>query len=338
MLAAGVQERLRGFPKQYRDIVDFIVRITHRIWADGAVGLIHETYDPDCVIHTASGVGRGVEGVVAGTTAAMAAFPELEDHVLNVAWSGDDEEGFYTSHLGFGRVLNAGDSLYGPATRRTAVVRYCADCVTLAGRIHTEWLARDNGAVVRQLGIDLHDAARRLAASMPDEPRARLASSGSFSRTSAPLDLARGDLDAHLRHLFHDIWNRRRLDVLADAYAPDVQIHTVGGRVARGVPALGALHISLMASMPDCGLTVENVCWSDETDGIIGAVRWELTGTGRGGGWLGATPEGAPLSIPGMTHSRFGPDGRIVEEWTVWDEVAVLAQAYRASAGAPTTD
>ena len=326
----GVHQPLPGFPNQYRDIVDFITRITHRIWTDGDVGLINETYDPDCVVHTAVGVGRGVERVAAGTISAMAAFPEVEDHFLNVAWSDDGAAGFYTSHLGFGRVVNAGDSLYGPATRRSATVRYCADCVTLAGRIHTEWLARDNGAVVRQLGLDLHDAARRLASSLPREPdRPPASKAPSRQARNVPLDISRGDLEGHLRHLFHDIWNRRRLDVLADVYSADVQIHTAGGRVARGIPALRALHISLMASMPDCGLTVENVCWSDETDGVIGAVRWELRGTGRGGGWLGGTPDGVPLAIPGMTHCRFDGSGRIAEEWTVWDEVAVLAGAYR---------
>ena len=32
-----------------------------------------------------------------------------------------------------------------------------------------------------------------------------------------------------------------------------------------------------------------------------------------------------------MTHCRFDAAGRIVEEWTVWDEVAVLTEAYRAA-------
>ena len=311
-----------GRPDGYRDIVDFIVRITHRIWTDGDIGLIHDTYHPDCVVHTAAGVSRGVESVVSGTLSAMAAFPELEDHVLNVAWN-ETPGGLYTSHLGFGTVLNAGDSAYGPATGRAARVRYCADCVTTDWRIHTEWLARDNGAVVRQLGLDLHETGRRLAAVAAHEVPVR-------TLPAAP-DLSSDSLDGRLRSLFDDIWNHRRLDVLADAYAPDVRIHTAGGRTAAGLDALRALHLSLMASAPDGVMTVGHTCWSDETDGLIAAVRWELAGTARRGGWLGALPDGVPLIIPGMTHCRFDAAGRIVEEWTVWDEVAVLARCYRAS-------
>lgn len=331
--SAGDRRSLRGFPPEYRDIVDFIVAITQRIWMEGAVGLIYDTYDPDCVIYTAADVGRGVEGVVAATIRSLASFPEVENHHLNVAWDGDDTEGFYTSHLGFSSGVNVGDTPFGAATGRAATVRFCADCVTLAGRIHTEWLARDNGAFVRQLGFDLHEAARALALTPPHEFYARQASARPAGQTPpAALDEPRETLEAHLRHLFHDIWNRRRLDLMDGAYAPDVRVHTAGGRVAQGVPALRALHLSLMASMPDCGLTIGHVCWSDETDGVIGAVRWELAGTARRGGWLGALPEGVPLAVPGMTHCRLGEDGRIVEEWTVWDEVGVLAQAYRAAA------
>ncbi|MBA3810490.1 MAG: ester cyclase, partial [Caulobacteraceae bacterium] len=141
-----IRQPLRGFPDEYRDIVDFIVRITRRIWIEGAVGLIYDTYDANCVVYTAADIGRGVEPVVASTIRSLASFPDIDNHFLNVAWDGDDVEGFYTSHLGFGSGVNVGDSVYGPATGRTATIRFCADCVTLAGRIHTEWLARDNGA------------------------------------------------------------------------------------------------------------------------------------------------------------------------------------------------
>ena len=324
---------MAGFPDDYADIVDYIVRITRRIWIDGAIGLIYDTYDPDCVVHTAADVVRGVEAVVEGTTVSMAASPDLDNHFLNVAWSGDARTGFYTSHLGFGTGLNTGDTLYGAATGRSATIRFCADCVSLNGRIHTEWLARDNGALVRQLGIDLHDAARAVAAVRPRElfvhaPPVRI----DGATPPQPLG-ARHGIEGHLRGLFDDLWNRRMLDVLAVHYDPGARLHTAGGRVADGVPAIRAAHLQLLAAMPDARLRVANVCWSEEVDGVIGAVRWELTGTSRSGGWFGRIPAGVPIAVPGMTHCRFGTDGRIVEEWTVFDEVGVLAQVYRAAGG-----
>ena len=69
------RQPLPGFPDRYRDIVDYIVRITREIWTDGAVGLIYDTYDANCVVYTTADVIRGVETVVANTLASMAAFP-----------------------------------------------------------------------------------------------------------------------------------------------------------------------------------------------------------------------------------------------------------------------
>ncbi len=332
MLAAmGPHQALPGFPTEYRDIVDYIVRITRAIWIDGAVGLIYDTYDPNCVVYTAVDVGRGVEAVVAGTIASMVAFPDLDNHFLNVAWSDLGNGDFYTSHLGFGTGVNVGASAYGPATGCTATIRFCADCISRDGRIHTEWLARDNGALVAQLGLDLHEAAQTLAA-LPTRERYVRAAPARLDGQTPPVPLAspRNTLNLHLRHLFHDVWNRRRFDMLADHYAPDVRVHTSGARVAQGIRALRALHLSLLASMPDASMTVGHVSWSDEVDGTIAAVRWELAGTSRPGGWFGDVPAGLPIAVPGMTHCRFDASGRIVEEWTIFDEVAVLANAYRA--------
>lgn len=336
MLAAThrADRDLAGFPDDYADIVDYIVRITRRIWVEGAIGLIYDTYDPSCTVYTASDVIRGVDMVVEGTTMSMAASPDLDNHFLNVAWSGNAQDGFYTSHLGFGTGLNVGDSIYGAATGRSATIRFCADCISLNGRIHTEWLARDNGALVRQLGLDLHDAARRVAETEPRELYVRGWPTRLDGQTSPqPLDGPRDTLHGHLRHLFHDLWNRRMFDQLAVHYDPSVRLHTAGGRVAEGVAGIRASHLSLLAAMPDARMTIGNVCWSEEVDGVIGAVRWELVGTTRSGAWFGSIPSGLPIAVPGMTHCRLGPDGRIVEEWTVFDEVGILAQVYRAASG-----
>jgi len=120
----------------------------------------------------------------------------------------------------------------------------------------------------------------------------------------------------------------RRFDHIVRAYAPAVIAHWGGGRIAAGARNLSALVIAMLTSLPDATMRVEHVCWSDETDGLIVAVRWLLEGTTRPGGLLGDVPAGRGVAVMGMTHLRFtGPV--VVEEWTIFDEVAVLAQAYR---------
>ena len=330
LVPSGVRTQpMAGYEDDFTDIVDYIVRITEQIWSDRAVGRIYDTYDANCTIYTTGGVVRSVEEVIASTTLGIHGGPDGETHHINVAWSGDESAGFYTSHLGYARSTNIGASPYGPATGRRLGRFFVADCVSRDNIIHTEWLVRDNGAAVRQMGFDLHETAQRLAEvpfletaviSVPT----RLQGQAPRKGYDGPTDTVEGWVANH----FSRIWNMRRFDHIAQAYAPDVIAHWAGGRVAAGQRNLGSMIIGLLASLPDATLRIENVSWSDETDGIIVAIRWTLEGTSRAGGLLGDMPAGRPVSVMGMSHLRFaGPI--VVEEWTMFDEVAVIAQAYR---------
>lgn len=329
--SSGVRTQpMAGFEDDFTDIVDYIVRITEQIWVERAVGRIYDTYDPNCTVYTTNGIVRSVEEVIASTTIGIHVAPDGESHHLNVAWSGDEADGFYTSHLGYARSTNIGASPYGPATGRRLGRFFVADCVSRANLIHTEWLVRDNGASVRQMGFDLHETARRLAEiPLAETPIVSVPTrlKGQVPRTfyDGPTDTAAGWVADH----FSQIWNRRRFDRIGKAYAANVIAHWGGGRVAAGTRNLGALIIAMLASLPDATMRVEHVCWSEETDGVIVAVRWVLEGTTRPGGLLGEVPSGRGVGIMGMTHMRFA-GSVIVEEWTIFDEVAALVQAYRA--------
>ncbi len=149
--------------------------------------------------------------------------------------------------------------------------------------------------------------------------------------TPQKLDLPKETLEQYMRHMFHDVWNRRRLDLLNDLYAPDAVAHSGGGRVAVGVRNISALIISILTAIPDAVMSVDHVSWSEEPDGLIAAVRWSLQGSTRAGGLLDNVPGGQQVSMLGMSHFRFR-GAKIVEEWTLFDEVGVLAQAYRSAA------
>ena len=320
---------MSGFEDRFTDIVDYIVRITDEIWMDRAVGSIYDTYDASCVIYSSYGVVRSVEEVIAGTITTLNAFPDGEIHHLNVAWSGDDQQGFYTSHLGHSRSTNVGRTAMGPGTGRRSSIRFVADCISRDNRIHTEWLVRDAGAQVRQLGYDIQDTARRLA----ETPSAELALVAPETRLEGqaprrPLDLERNTLEGWARHLFHNLWNLKRFDWLERYYDAGAVIHAGGGRVAQGLRNVGSLLIHIQTALPDGVLRVEHVCHSEETDGVILAVRWVLEGTTAPGGVLGECPSGKPVFMMGVSHMRLAGE-KIVEEWMVFDELGVLMQAYR---------
>lgn len=316
---------MAGFEDRFTDIVDYIVRITDEIWQDRAVGYIRDTYDANCAVYSSYGVTRTAEAVVRSTVAGIAGAPDSDTNHLNVAWSGDEVEGFYTAHLGFGFATNIAPTDYGPATGRRYLLRFAADCVSAANKIHTEWLVRDNGAMVRQIGLDLDEAAQRVAQKSVAEPY--VVAAPAPGATAEPI--AHTSVGAWAHDLFDTVWNGRRFDKLAAFYAPQAIVHSGGARTVQGLPAISDLFLRILASIPDGEMLIEHVCWSDETDGVIVAVRWNLVGTSGQGGILGhRLPADRPVFMMGISHLRLdGP--KIVEEWTVFDEVAVMAMAYR---------
>lgn len=314
---------LPGFEPKWRDIVHYIVGITEEIWSDAAVNRIRDTYADDCVIHTSTGTVRGIEGVIAGTVQSLWAFTDFSTEHLNVAWS-RDTQGFYTSHLGFARSTNTGATIYGPATNASLARHFVADCISRDNKIHTEWLARDNRTGLMQMGVDIEAVARALAELPAPEPLAP--SPADAPGLPEPSDAATpaGWAERLFAH-----WNARAFATAAEAYAPDAVAHWPGLREAAGPRAVARLMIGLLASVPDGLFRAEHVCWAEEDDGPVVAVRWRLDGTSSPHGAIGAMPAGRSVAMIGMSHFRLGGEG-IVEEWTVFDDVAVLVQAFRA--------
>ena len=79
VLAEGLRRQaLPGFEPVYRDIVDYIVRCTHRIWEQKDIGLCRTHYAESCVMHTLNGPSCGVENVVQSTLSALSAFADRQ--------------------------------------------------------------------------------------------------------------------------------------------------------------------------------------------------------------------------------------------------------------------
>ena len=90
--AAGTGRRqpLAGFDEDYTDIVDYIVRCTHKIWEEKAIGLIYTHYAHNALVHTTGGIIYGRETVVRNTIQNQAMWGDLRAYADDVIWSGDD--------------------------------------------------------------------------------------------------------------------------------------------------------------------------------------------------------------------------------------------------------
>ena len=112
---------------------------------------------------------------------------------------------------------------------------------------------------------------------------------------------------------------------MREHYAPNVIWHGPGTRAFYGVAAVITQTMRLAAMIPDLVYLPQHVCSIPSVEGGEKiAVRWVMDGHHLGHGVLGP-PTGHRLFVMGMSHVHV-VEGRVVEEWTLYDELALLTQ------------
>jgi len=324
------RQALEGFEPIYSDIVDYILRCTHRIWEEKNVGLIDTHYGAACRLHTLAGPVIGVEAVKRNTLATMAAFPDRTLIGEDVIWSEDAPGLFYSSHRIASLMTHLGDdATFGLASGRRALAHTIADCVCVENRIVEEWLVRDNGWLARQLGRDIREIAQRQAAAdRSADPLQHAWRMGEIERVRSRPALA-DRTDRPLARTFAQAWgiafDRLLIGDAAQMYAPAADIAWPTGRRAFGPRGFAGLAASLLAALADVAFSVDHLAETALPEGETAtAVRWSLAGFHAGAGAWGA-PTGRELFILGVSHCRWR-NGRILEERTIFDEIAVARQ------------
>ena len=326
---------MRGFDPIYTDIVDYIVRCTHRIWDERDVGLIYTHYTHNCVVYSALGTIYTREQVVQDTIQRLYAMPERRGMATHVIWRGDEDSGFYTSHLVTGTGRHTQPGPYGPPTGRTFTARTIADCLIHENMIYREWLVVDAMAQLRQMGVDPQGYAEALATASLEKGLASLDIGenrrlvGQYPPEAEPdLSIAQGDTERQVLGWLHEIHNRRMFGLIRDVYAPTVQYHGPLMRELYGHGAVTHQTVGFYASLPDAAYMPQHICSVPcEEGGVKVAVRWVVEGHHLGWGILESlgAPTGKRVQVMGMTHYHI-VGGRIVDEWCVYDELSILMQ------------
>lgn len=86
--------------------------------------------------------------------------------------------------------------------------------------------------------------------------------------------------------------------------------------------------LGLIGSIPDAAFTPQHICSTPcEEGGEQVAVRWIMEGHHIGCGILNhlGAPTGKRVQIMGITHFHY-KNGKIVDEWRVYDEASALVQ------------
>jgi steroid delta-isomerase-like uncharacterized protein len=127
------------------------------------------------------------------------------------------------------------------------------------------------------------------------------------------------DNETLVRRFFEEFCNQRRSAVADELIAEDYVSHGPQAPPAQGPDGVRD-RVGLYQESVDGHWTVEEiVCAGDRV-----VARWTGTGTHRGE-LMGVEPTGLPISVEAISVFRVA-NGKIAEEWTVWDALGLLQQ------------
>ncbi|SEU09389.1 polyketide cyclase [Paracoccus homiensis] len=321
---------MKGFDTKFRDFPDYIIGITKEIWEDRGIATLHRYYSDDIVVRSPASVVLGNQNVIGATMATLAEFPDRELLGEDVIWSGTPEDGMLSSHRIISTATHLGDGVYGKASGTKLRYRILADCHAIDNQINDEWLIRDQGAIVRQMGWEPREYAADL-----------IRREGGPEACVKPLSPATDRQGPYTGRGNDNPWGQRHADILTrimDAdmavieqeYDRAVQTEYPGGVTGHSFGAVDRFWMGLRASFPNARFTIHHQIGRDDPAmPPRSALRWSLHGTHDGWGVFGA-PTGAEVYVLGISHAEFGAlvagEPRIRREYTLFDETSVWKQ------------
>lgn len=321
---------MQGFDAKFTDFPDYIIGITKEIWEDRGIATLHHYYSDDIVVRSPASVVLGNQNVIGATMATLAEFPDRQLLGEDVIWSGTPEEGMLSSHRIISTATHMADGVYGKATGEQLRYRILADCHAINNQINDEWLIRDQGAIVRQMGWDPKDYAANL-----------IEAEGGPANCVKPLTPLTDQPGPYKGHGNDNAWGQRYADILnrimgADIAAIEaeydraVQSEYVGGVTGHGWDSVDRFWMGLRASFPNAEFKIEHQIGRD--DPMMpprAAIRWSLWGKHEGWGTFGS-PTGAEVYVLGISHADFGAlitdQPKVRREYTLFDETSVWKQ------------
>jgi len=316
---------MKGFSNRWKDFPDYIIGITKEIWEDRGIATLDHYYAKDIPVRSPMGIQRGNEAVKASTMATINEFPDRELFGEDVIWSGDEETGYLSSHRLLTKATHSRDGQFGRATGKPWVVRVIADCAAKTDTIYDEWLVRDYGGMVRQMGMHPADYAQQL---IDDE--------GGPEAALKPFTPAM-DVDGGYHGTGNDNeWGQRYAETLNRIMSSDFN-HILteydrgaigeyaGSETAIGREDMVKFWVGLRSSFPSATFKIHHqIGREDPMMPPRAAIRWSLDGVHDGWGVFGR-PTGAKVHVMGMCHAEYGPWG-LRREFALYDEVAIWKQ------------
>ncbi|MDC3020662.1 ester cyclase [Candidatus Pelagibacter sp.] len=316
---------MRGFDRKYKDLPDYILKITEQIWENKDVESIGKFYTKDIPVRSPFGVTYGNKSVINATYATLKEFPNRQLLGEDVIWNGNDEIGYHSSHRILSKGTHLGDGFYGKPSGKDIYYRVIADCACKENQVYDEWIVRDQGAMVRQIGYSPKEFAKKIIESEGGILTAsKLFDCDTDKSSNYEAERYKKGSKAEkyteiLKNIFNNSYKFEGYDRAANIFWP-------GNTIGHGREDIKEKWISLKSIFSDIKFTIEHVGFLEEADqNPRVSVRWFLEGTHSNDSMDYDKPSNKKIFIMGINHAEFYSNS-IIREWVLFDEVAIWKQ------------
>ena len=316
---------MKGFDKKYKDFPDYILKITKQIWEGKDVDSIGEFYTNNIPVRSPFGITYGNKPVIEATYNTLKEFPNRQLLGEDVIWNGNDDKGYHSSHRILSKGTHLGDGFYGKPTGKDIYYRVIADCACKDNQVYDEWIVRDQGAMVRQIGY----TPKEFAQIMIDKE-------GGLEKAKKLFD--KNDIkpsDYQPEKIKKDSAGQKYSEILSKVFEEDYDfndynrassIYWPGNKLGHGREDVSKFWNSLKDIFTDIKFTIEHVGYLDESDkNPRASIRWFLEGMHSNDSEDYGKKTNSKLFIMGINHVELNQDG-IIREWVLFDEVAIWKQ------------
>lgn len=290
------------------------------------VDRIKDYYHEKGIIRTAMGLSIGIDPTIAATNATLHQFPDRRLLGEDVIWSGSEDTPFYySSHRIVSPMHHNGNGMFGSPTGKAIKARTIADTVLRNDRVCEEWLVRDHGAIIRQIGYDPAE----FAANSIERERA----AGIESQVFTPEIDVEGEYQTPeenseyalmYANTLNSIW-QSNCTIIDGNYNEAVALELPGGFSVSGKVEATKFWMSLLSAIPDAIFSIDHLIGREDPGYPLRvAARWSVQGTHSGAGMFGEASQ-APIYILGISHAEI-IENKIHREWVLIDELAVHRQ------------
>ena len=316
---------MKGFDKKYKNFPDYILKITKQIWEGKNVDSIGEFYTDNIPVRSPFGITYGNKPVIEATYNTLKEFPNRQLLGEDVIWNGNDDKGYHSSHRILSKGTHLGDGFYGKPTGKDIYYRVIADCACKDNQVYDEWIVRDQGAMVRQIGYTPKEFAQIMIDKEGGLEKAKKLFDKNDIKPSDyyPINVEKSSPGENyskiLSKVFEGGYDFKDYNRASNIYWP-------GNKLGHGREDISKFWNSLKDIFTDIKFTIEHVGYLDESNkNPRASIRWFLEGFHSNDSEDYGKKTNSKLFIMGINHVELDQDG-VIREWVLFDEVAIWKQ------------